>query len=124
MHHLFRPLAGAAALLVSLAGQAAECDADAGQKVFQTKCSACHALDADRVGPHLSGVIGRPIGSAKGFTYSADLAGAKGSSWTVEQLDRWLKSPAQMFPDTAMAFGGLRNAGERQAVLCYLQKNG
>ncbi|MCY1280149.1 Cytochrome c-552 [compost metagenome] len=122
MHYLIRSIAGASLLALSLASQAADCDVGAGQQAFQTKCAACHALDADRVGPHLAGVVGRPIGSVPGFTYSADLAGAN-SGWTVEQLDRWLTSPAKMFPDTTMAFGGLRNAGERQAVLCFLQKH-
>ncbi|MCY1431777.1 hypothetical protein D9M71_477540 [compost metagenome] len=123
MHYLTRSLAGLTLSALSHAALASECNVDDGQQVFQTKCSACHALDSDRVGPHLSGVVGRPIGSVQGFTYSADLAGAK-STWTAEQLDRWLTSPAKMFPDTTMAFGGLRNAGERQAVLCFLQKKG
>ncbi|PPK35107.1 cytochrome C [Pseudomonas laurylsulfatiphila] len=100
--------------------QAAECDASAGQQVFQTKCSACHALDESRVGPKLAAVVGRPIGSVPGFTYTAGLAVAK-STWNVEQLDQFLTAPAKKFPETAMAFGGLRKAEERQAVLCFLQ---
>ncbi|WP_432669594.1 c-type cytochrome [Pseudomonas umsongensis] len=123
MRYLIQPLAGLSLLALSHAIAAAECDPGAGQQAFQTKCAACHALDADRVGPRLNGVVGRPIGSIPGFKYSKDLAGAN-SAWTVEQLDRWLTSPAQMFPDTAMAFGGLRNASERQAVLCFLQTQG
>jgi cytochrome c len=98
----------------------AECDAGAGQQVFQTKCSACHALDQTRVGPKLGGVVGRPIGSVPGFTYSSDLAGAK-AIWNVEQLDEFLTAPAKKFPETAMAFGGLRKTEDRQAVLCFLQ---
>lgn len=100
--------------------QAAECDAGAGQQVFQTKCSACHALDESRVGPKLAGVVGRPIGSVQGFTYTAGLAGAK-TTWSVEQLDDFLTAPSKKFPETAMAFGGLRKTEERQAVLCFLQ---
>jgi cytochrome c len=100
--------------------QAAECDVGAGQQVFQTKCSACHALDESRVGPKLAGVVGRPIGSVQGFTYTAGLAGAK-TTWSVEQLDEFLTAPARKFPETAMAFGGLRKTEERQAVLCFLQ---
>ncbi|UVE19539.1 c-type cytochrome [Pseudomonas sp. LS44] len=122
MHSLIRPLFGAFALAMSFASLAAECDVGAGQQAFQTKCAACHALDADHIGPHLAGVVGRPIGSVVGFNYSSDLAGAN-STWTVEQLDRWLTAPAKMFPDTAMAFGGLRKAEERQAVLCFLQQH-
>lgn len=119
----FRMTAGAFALLLSHSAFALDCDAGAGQKVFQTKCSACHALDSDRVGPHLAGVVGRPMGSVKGFTYSPALAGAK-DNWSLERLETWLTSPARMFPETTMAFGGLRKAEERKAVLCFLQNQG
>ncbi|MDH4656835.1 MULTISPECIES: c-type cytochrome [unclassified Pseudomonas] len=119
----FRMTAGAFALLLSHSAFALDCDAGAGQKVFQTKCSACHALDSDRVGPHLAGVVGRPMGSVKGFTYSPALVGAK-DNWSLERLETWLTSPARMFPETTMAFGGLRKAEERKAVLCFLQSQG
>lgn len=119
----FRTAAGAFALLLSHSAFALDCDAGAGQKVFQTKCSACHALDSDRVGPHLAGIVDRPMGSVKGFTYSPALAGAK-DNWSLERLETWLTSPARMFPETTMAFGGLRKAEERTAVLCFLQSQG
>ncbi len=122
MHHLIQPLVGVCLLALSQVILAADCDVGSGQQAFQTKCAACHALDSDHVGPRLAGVVGRAIGTTPGFKYSTDLAGAN-STWTVEQLDRWLTSPAAMFPDTAMAFGGLRNAGERRDVLCFLQAN-
>ncbi|MGH8430660.1 MAG: c-type cytochrome, partial [Solimonas sp.] len=89
MPTLSRLAAGALIAALHQAAVAAECDAAAGQQVFQTKCSACHALDADRVGPHLAGVVGRPMGSVKGFRYSAAFAGAQ-DSWTLERLDTWL----------------------------------
>lgn len=123
MKPLFRIAAGALTLALSHSAFALECDTGAGQKVFQTKCSACHALDSDRVGPHLAGVVGRPMGSVKGFTYSPVLAGAK-DNWTLERLETWLTAPARMFPETTMAFGGLRKADERKAVLCFLQSQG
>lgn len=122
MNPLLRPLAGATALALSFSSLAAECDAQAGQQIFQTKCSACHSLDSDRVGPHLSGVVGRPIGSVPGFNYSSDLAGAK-RDWSPELIERWLTAPAQLFPETIMAFGGLRKVEERQALFCFLQQS-
>lgn len=122
MHPLLRPILGATVLSLSFATLAAECDTQTGQQVFETKCSACHALDADRVGPHLAGVVGRPVGSVTGFTYSSDLAGAR-RDWSLELLEHWLTAPAQLFPETTMAFGGLRKVEERQAVLCFLQQH-
>ncbi|BAN48724.1 cytochrome c family protein [Metapseudomonas resinovorans] len=123
MNPPLRIATGVLALLLGRSAFALDCDPGAGQQVFQTKCSACHALDADHVGPHLAGVVGRPMGAVKGFTYSPALAAAK-DNWTPELLDAWLTSPARMFPDTAMAFGGLRKAEERKAVLCFLQSQG
>ncbi|WP_375739413.1 c-type cytochrome [Pseudomonas boanensis] len=120
MNPPLRMAAGAFALLLSHSASALDCDPAAGEKVFLTKCSACHALDADRVGPHLAGVVGRPMASVQGYAYSPALAGAN-DSWSLERLETWLSSPAQMFPDTTMAFGGLRKAEERKAVLCFLQ---
>ncbi|MGQ7819239.1 c-type cytochrome [Metapseudomonas furukawaii] len=120
MNPPLRIAAGVLALVLGHSAFALDCDPGAGQKVFQTKCSACHALDADRVGPHLSGVVGRPMASVKGYAYSPALAAAK-DTWSLERLETWLTSPARMFPDTTMAFGGLRKAEERQAVLCFLQ---
>ncbi|WP_325435339.1 c-type cytochrome [Pseudomonas nitroreducens] len=111
----------AGALLLADLAQAANCDATPGQRVFENKCSACHALGEDRVGPHLSGVVGRRVGSVAGYTYSADLASA-GTDWSLERLDQWLSSPARLYPDTAMAFGGIRNPADRQALLCFLQQ--
>ena len=46
----------------------ASADAAAGEKVFG-KCKACHKLDgADGTGPHLNGVVGRPVASIGGFS--------------------------------------------------------
>jgi cytochrome c len=119
--HPFLPLfAAATALALSFPSLAVECDVQAGQQLFQTKCSACHSMDSDHVGPHLAGVVGRPIGSVPGFNYSSDLAGAK-RDWSPELIERWLTAPAQLFPETIMAFGGMRKAQERQAVICFLK---
>ena len=41
-----------------------------------TLVTACHKLDgANAVGPHLDGVVGRPVGSVEGFSYSDAMAG-------------------------------------------------
>ncbi|OWP50078.1 c-type cytochrome [Pseudomonas nitroreducens] len=109
------------ALLLADLAQAASCDAAPGQRIFENKCSACHALGEDRVGPHLSGVVGRRVGAVAGYTYSADLAGA-GTDWSLERLDQWLSGPARLYPGTTMAFGGIRNPADRQALLCFLQQ--
>jgi cytochrome c len=49
----------------------ADGDAVAGAKVFK-KCAACHvATEAkNRVGPHLVGIIDRPVASVEDYKYS------------------------------------------------------
>ena len=48
---------------VDVDGLMAAADAAKGETVFK-KCAACHKLDGDDgVGPHLDGVVGRPVAS-------------------------------------------------------------
>ena len=65
-------LAAAAAALIAAAAPAVAGDAAAGEKVFK-KCAACHAVGAgakNKVGPVLTGVVGRNVASVEGFKYS------------------------------------------------------
>ncbi|MCC6763899.1 MAG: FAD-dependent oxidoreductase [Deltaproteobacteria bacterium] len=85
-------------------------------------CKACHPTDANAgalAGPNLHGVVGRDIASAPGFAYSPSLAGKPGA-WTPQQLEAFLRDPATFAPGTRMAFGGLRDAEERAAVVEWL----
>lgn len=92
-------------------------------KVFAT-CAACHSTDPSGksgIAPNLRGVVGRGIGKAHGFPYSSELASEKGV-WTAEKLDKFLASPATMYPKTQMAFAGLKKQEDRDAVICYLEQ--
>ncbi|TPG75229.1 c-type cytochrome [Pseudomonas arsenicoxydans] len=110
--------------LINLPAQAAEaCDLAAGQKLFETRCTTCHSLAEHKVGPKLGGVFGRKAGSAPGFTYTPTLEQA-GFTWNTEKLDAFLSGPMTFLPGTAMAFGGLRQAVDRQALTCFLSQQG
>jgi cytochrome c len=39
-------------------------------------------------------------------------------------LDAYLEDPATVYKRTRMAFGGLKNAEDRQDVICYLRQSG
>ena len=41
-----------------------------GEKQFKSLCAVCHAFGSHGTGPNLSGVAGRPVASAEGFSYS------------------------------------------------------
>src|ERR1700722_12157978 len=66
-------------------------DAAIGKSLYEAKCSACHSVDANRTGPLHRGVVGRPVASVPGFTYSPALQ-RLGGVWTPERLDLWLQN--------------------------------
>ena len=92
--------------------------AGAGATLFESRCAACHSLDASRVGPMLRGVVGRNVASVAGYEYSDALKRVKGR-WDAPRLERWLRDPQSVAPGTKMAFS-LDSASDRHAVIQYL----
>ena len=112
---------------VAMAGQAfAAGNAGDGEKVFN-KCKACHAVGegaANKVGPELNGIVGRPKASIAAYTgYSAGLK-AKGGDWTEADLTTWLKNPKAYVADTKMSFVGLNKDQDIEDVIAYLGQFG
>ncbi|MGF1446028.1 MAG: c-type cytochrome [Pikeienuella sp.] len=121
-------LTGAVALsLLGAAGVAqAEGDPANGEKVFRA-CKACHVVDKEqnRVGPHLVGLIGRPVASIEGFRYSkAMLAWGEGKTWDEATFLEYIEKPRQIVKGTKMAYNGLRKESDRADILAYLQQAG
>jgi len=93
-------------------------------KMIFLRCAACHSNVAGaptKVGPNLSGVVGRASGSLPGFNYSPAMR-ATHLRWDEATLDRWLTRPAGLVPGTSMVFAGLASADDRRAVIAYLKK--
>jgi cytochrome c len=91
-----------------------------GEQVY-ARCQACHSLDVDRTGPHHCGLFGRRAGSVPGFDYSEAMKRSD-IIWTARTLDRFLANPAAMVPGTEMTYAGVRDPGERAALIAYLQE--
>ena len=92
-----------------------------GAKVFK-KCSACHSIaegGANKIGPALWGVLGRPAGSVPGYKYSKAMA-AYGKNWSFEEMNGFLIKPKGWIKGTKMSFAGLRSAKDRASVILYL----
>jgi cytochrome c len=114
-------LAAGAALLAPLApAGAAESDAAAGRTVFEKRCTGCHALDHEKVGPRLAGVVGRKAGAISTFPYS-DAVKKSGVVWNEAALNTWLTDPETMIPDNDMTFR-LDNPAERSAIIAFLKE--
>ena len=97
-----------------------------GSALFTAKaCAVCHSIGVDppdKLGPHLNGVIGRAIGGLKDYDYSPALDAAReaGEVWTSERLLQYLKKPAHAFPGTSMAYAGMADRAEIDALIQYL----
>jgi len=122
------PAAGAGAAAVAatpIAALLAKADATAGAAVFK-KCQACHDATKggpNKVGPNLWGVVGRPIASHAGFSYSAAMKGFSKDStvnWDFDHLSYFIEAPKSHIPGTAMGFAGIKKEDERANLLLYL----
>jgi len=92
-----------------------------GKKV-SSKCTACHGFNSgggNRIGPNLWGILGKAKAEAIGFKYSDSLIGL-GGTWSIEDMNLWLKSPKKYAPGNSMAFVGLRKDKDRANLLAYL----
>jgi cytochrome c len=114
--------AGFALLAAFAAAGGAKDDAAAGRAAFEKRCTGCHALDHEKTGPRLAGVVGRKAGSVPAFPYS-DAVRKSAVVWNEGVLDKWLTDPETVIPDTDMAFR-LDNAVERAAIIAFLKETG
>jgi cytochrome c oxidase assembly protein Cox11 len=97
----------------------AEPDAVRGQQLFAERCAACHAVDANKAGPMLGGVVGRKAGSAPGYKYSLALFSAD-LTWSAGSLDRWLADPGEFIAGAKMLVRVL-DASTRRDIIAYLE---
>jgi cytochrome c len=116
-------LTSGAVLLAALAAAgAARGDTIAGRSAFEKRCTGCHALDHEKSGPRLAGVVGRKAGRVSGFPYS-DAVKKSTVVWNETVLEKWLTDPETVIPDTDMAFR-LDNPAERAAIIAFLKETG
>lgn len=122
-----RCLALASALLCLAAPALAQGDAIAGKAVFK-KCAPCHSTEpVNRVGPTLSGIIGRPVASIADYSYSeamrafADGGADGGKVWNEGLIAEYLMAPKAMVPKTRMTFAGLKKIEDIADLIAYLK---
>jgi len=102
----------------------ASTNAAEGAKIFK-KCAACHSITeggANKIGPALWGVLGRPAGTVPGYKYSKAMA-AHGKNWSFEEMNGFLIKPKDWIKGTKMSFAGLKKAKDRASVILYMNEN-
>ena len=94
-------------------------DVSAGQALYQSKCTGCHSVDADRIGPRHRNVVGRKVASVPGYDYSPALK-KLGGVWTPARLDQWLSDTQKMAPGSKM-YLKIDDPTQRRLLIAYLK---
>lgn len=108
---------------LAAAGAASAGDAVAGATVFR-KCQSCHTATspANRVGPSLMGLVGRPVASAENYRYSEAMkAYGQGKVWDEATLTEYLAAPRDVVEGTTMAFPGLKKPDDIANLITFLK---
>lgn len=108
-----------------LVGPAMAGDPASGAIVFK-KCAACHSVGegaANKVGPVLNGLFGRPAGSVPGYTYS-EANKNSGIIWSEETFAAYIRNPRAMVKKTKMSFAGLKKDQEIDDIIAFLGQFG
>ena len=113
-------LVGAGVGLAAAAGTPPGADAARGQDLYERRCTGCHSLDSNRVGPKHRGVFGRRVGGADDYPYSSALAGST-LTWTEVTLDRWLADPQAFLPGQRMNIR-VREPRDRADLIAFLKR--
>jgi cytochrome c len=116
---------------------AASCPAIAADKPAAVgRCTACHTFEpggANKVGPALHGVFGKPMFAVAGYNYgegAKEMAEAGGDAvWAEAALDAYLADPNAFLSEklgrkarSKMTFK-LPDAADRAAIIAYLKAN-
>ena len=99
----------------------ANADPSQGAKLVN-KCDTCHTRTeggANKIGPNLYGILGRPVASHAGFAYS-DAMKKLGGNWDFQKLEQFIANPRKVAPGTKMSFPGMPDVEDRAALVAYL----
>jgi cytochrome c len=89
---------------------------------FAKPCTVCHNFEKGagaKVGPPLYGIVGRPVASVPGYSYSDSLK-SMGGTWTFDKLFQFISNPKAMASGTKMTFPGEPDPAKRADIIAYL----
>lgn len=117
--------AAAPATAADISALYATADIAAGESYFSKKCAVCHNIDkggANKVGPHLYGVMGRAVAAVGDFSYSDAMKKhvAEAPKWDWDAMNHFQWAPRKAVPGTIMAYAGTPKDQERANLIVYL----
>lgn len=115
--------AAAVATAADISALYASADVAAGKAYFEKKCTVCHSIEkggANKVGPHLWGVMNRKVAAVADFNYSAGMKAHADRSWTFDEMNHFQFAPRKWVPGTIMAYAGTPKDQERANLIAYL----
>lgn len=89
---------------------------------FVSSCGVCHTAEkgaANRQGPNLFDIVGKPAAAKPDFKYSEPLK-SSAFVWDEATLDRWIEDAQAARPGTIMAYRQ-RDPDRRKLVIAYLK---
>ena len=95
-----------------------------GQRVFIRECAKCHDVGPkahNKVGPRLTGLVGRKAGSVADFKYYSAANRDADIVWTPEALSQFIRDPRAMMIGTTQVYRGLKDDREIEALIDYLK---
>ncbi|MEM8833224.1 MAG: cytochrome c family protein [Pseudomonadota bacterium] len=116
-------VAGAVDMPEPIMAMLAEVDVTRGEKLAKA-CTACHSFvqgGANGVGPNLWNIVNRQKSSVGGFSYSGALVAVGDSTWTYDELNKFLWKPKKYAPGTKMNYIGLKKPEDRAAMIAWLR---
>lgn len=84
-------------------GNVSATPADHGKELFMSNCAQCHSLNQDKMGPKLSGVLGRwNSDTAQLITFiknSQQVIGSNSSAYATKLFHTWSEAAMPAFPN-------------------------
>jgi cytochrome c2 len=92
-------------------------------RLVASGCRGCHSIERggpDAIGPNLWDIVGRPIASRSGFTYSESLQAVDGR-WNEARLADFIRDPNSVAPGTSMELGTNYTTEEVADLIAFLE---
>ena len=98
-------------------------DGAGGEEAYNTACRTCHSVKPgdNRLGPSLSGIVGKKAGGESGYQYSPSLKNS-GVTFDEATLDKFITNPDGVVPGNNMKpYTGISDAALRAKIIAFLK---